>query len=105
MDTKEAISSIRINEVGYDELCLKYGKHLVNKEIELELESKDLAYQSFMSKINKARENKTLADTGTTKVLLKEALPAFCKGLKSFYEKSDSGKPGKRHICAVVLKQ
>ena len=105
MDTKEAISSIRINEVGYDELCLKYGKHLVDKEIELELESKDLAYQSFMSKINKARENKTLADTGTTKVLLKEALPAFCKGLKSFYEKSDSGKPGKRHICAVVLKQ
>lgn len=105
MDTKKAVSSIRINEVGYDELCLKYGKHLVDKEIELELESKDLAYQSFMSKINKARENKTLADTGTTKVLLKEALPAFCKGLKSFYEKSDSGKPGKRHICAVVLKQ
>lgn len=105
MDTKAAIDSIRINECGYDELCLKYGKHLVDKEIELELESKDLAYQAFMSKINKARENKTLADTGTTKVLLKEALPAFCKGLKSFYEKSDSGKPGKRHICAVVLKQ
>lgn len=105
MDTKEAINSIRINEVGYDELCLKYGKHLVDKEIELELESKDLAYQAFMSKINKARENKTLADTGTTKVLLKEALPAFCKGLKDFYTKADSGKPGKRHICAVVLKQ
>lgn len=105
MDTKAAIDSIRINEVGYDELCMKYGKHLVDKEIELELESKDLAYQSFMSKVNKARENKTLADTGTTKVLLKEALPAFCKGLKSFYEKADSGKPGKRHICAVVLKQ
>lgn len=105
MDTKESIAAIRINEVGYDELCMKYGKHLVDKEIELELESKDLAYQSFMSKINKARENKTLADTGTTKVLLKEALPAFCKGLKSFYEKADSGKPGKRHICAVVLKQ
>lgn len=105
MDTKAAIDSIRINECGYDELCLKYGKHLVDKEIELELESKDLAYQAFMSKINKARENKTLADTGTTKVLLKEALPAFCKGLKDFYTKADSGKPGKRHICAVVLKQ
>lgn len=105
MDTKEAINSIRINECGYDELCLKYGKHLVDKEIELELESKDLAYQAFMSKINKARENKTLADTGTTKMLLKEALPAFCKGLKDFYTKADSGKPGKRHICAVVLKQ
>lgn len=105
MDTKAAIDSIRINECGYDELCLKYGKHLVDKEIELELESKDLAYQAFMSKINKARENKTLADTGTTKMLLKEALPAFCKGLKDFYTKADSGKPGKRHICAVVLKQ
>lgn len=105
MDTKAAIDSIRINECGYDELCLKYGKHLVDKEIELELESKDLAYQAFMSKINKARENKTLADTGTTKVLLKEALPAFCKGLKDFYTKADSGKPGKRHICAVVLKK
>lgn len=105
MDTKVAIDSIRINECGYDELCLKYGKHLVDKEIELELESKDLAYQAFMSKINKARENKTLADTGTTKMLLKEALPAFCKGLKDFYTKADSGKPGKRHICAVVLKQ
>ena len=105
MDTKEAIDSIRINECGYDELCLKYGKHLVDKEVELELESKDLAYQAFMSKINKARENKTLADTGTTKMLLKEALPAFCKGLKDFYTKADSGKPGKRHICAVVLKQ
>lgn len=105
MDTKAAIDSIRINECGYDELCLKYGKHLVDKEIELELESKDLAYQAFMSKINKARENKTLADTGTTKMLLKEALPAFCKGLKDFYTKADSGKPGKRHICAAVLKQ
>ena len=105
MDTKAAIDSIRINECGYDELCLKYGKHLVDKEIELELESKDLAYQAFMSKINKARENKTLADTGTTKMLLKEALPSFCKGLKDFYTKADSGKPGKRHICAVVLKQ
>lgn len=105
MDTKEAIDSIRINECGYDELCLKYGKRLVDKEIELELESKDLAYQAFMSKINKARENKTLADTGTTKMLLKEALPAFCKGLKDFYTKADSGKPGKRHICAVVLKK
>ena len=105
MDTKESIAAIRINEVGYDELCMKYGKHLVDKEIELELESKDLAYQAFMSKINKARENKTLADTGTTKMLLKEALPAFCKGLKDFYTKADSGKPGKRHICAVVLKQ
>lgn len=105
MDTKESIAAIRINEVGYDELCMKYGKHLVDKEIELELESKDLAYQAFMSKINKARENKTLADTGTTKMLLKEALPGFCKGLKDFYTKADSGKPGKRHICAVVLKQ
>lgn len=105
MDTKAAIDSIRINECGYDELCLKYGKDLVDKEIELELESKDLAYQAFMSKINKARETKTLADRGTTQMLLKEALPAFCKGLKDFYTKADSGKPGKRHICAVVLKQ
>ena len=86
----------------YDVINLKEIKI---KEIELELESKDLAYQAFMSKINKARENKTLADTGTTKMLLKEALPAFCKGLKDFYTKADSGKPGKRHICAVVLKQ
>ena len=48
------LNQMTINENEYDDLCLKYGKARVDREIELELESKEDAFNSYMSKRNKA---------------------------------------------------
>ena len=104
MDTSEIIKAIRINECGYDELCQKYGKSLVDKEIALEIESKELAYNAFMANLNKQQANKNIASVGTSALIVKESIPAFCKGLNDFFEKANTGKPGKRHTTIGVLK-
>ncbi len=63
------LDKMTINEDDYDGLCLKYGKARVDREIQLELESKEDAFNSFMSKRNKAIKDGTLGTMGASKVL------------------------------------
>lgn len=93
-----------IDENNYDDMCLKYGKYRVDREIDLELESKDNAYNAFMSKRNKAISDNNLANIGTTKVLLSETIPAMVKGLDAWFAKVNNGKCGKRHRAASLAK-
>lgn len=93
-----------IDENNYDNMCLKYGKYRVDREIDLELESKDNAYNAFMSKRNKAISDNNLANIGTTKVLLSETIPAMVKGLDAWFAKVNNGKCGKRHRAASLAK-
>ena len=70
MSYYEKMDKFSIDEYSYDDMCLKYGKYRVDREISLELESKDNAYNAFMSKRNKAISDNNLTNIGTTKVLL-----------------------------------
>lgn len=98
----ENADKFSIDENNYDDMCLKYGKYRVDREIDLELESKDNAYNAFMSKRNKAISDNNLANIGTTKVLLSETIPAMVKGLDAWFAKVNNGKCGKRHRAASL---
>lgn len=98
----ENTDKFSIDENSYDDMCLKYGKYRVDREIDLELESKDNAYNAFMSKRNKAISDNNLANIGTTKVLLSETIPAMVKGLDAWFAKVNNGKCGKRHRAASL---
>lgn len=102
MSYYENADKFSINENNYDDMCLKYGKYRVDREIDLELESKDNAYNAFMSKRNKAISDNNLANIGTTKVLLSETIPAMVKGLDAWFAKVNNGKCGKRHRAASL---
>lgn len=99
------LDKMTINENEYDELCLKYGKARVDREIELELESKEDAFNSFMSKRNKAIKDGTLSTMGASKVLISEAVPVLSKAITRWFDKVNTGKPGKRHILAGLAKE
>lgn len=100
----DKLENFSCDDNEYEELCLKYGKARVDREIDLELESRENAYNSFMSKRNKAIQDGTIGTIGTTKTLISEAIPAMIKGLEKWYDKVNTGKPGKRHVLAGVLK-
>ena len=100
----ENLDKMTIDEDGYDDLCLKYGKARVDREIELELESKEDAFNAFMSKRNKAIKDGTLGTMGASKVLISEAVPVLSKAITRWFEKVDTGRPGKRHILAGLAK-
>lgn len=102
MSYYENADKFSIDENNYDDMCLKYGKYRVDREIDLELESKDNAYNAFMSKCNKAISDNNLANIGTTKVLLSETIPAMVKGLDAWFAKVNNGKCGKRHRAASL---
>ena len=102
MSYYENADKFSIDENNYDDMCLKYGKYRVDREIDLELESKDNAYNAFMSKRNKAISDNNLANIGTTKVLLSETIPAMVKGLNAWFAKVNNGKCGKRHRAASL---
>lgn len=104
MSYYENADKFSIDENCYDDMCLKYSKYRVDREIDLELESKDNAYNSFMSKRNKAISDNNLATVGTTKVLLSETIPAMVKGLDAWFAKVNNGKCGKRHRAASLAK-
>lgn len=104
MSYYENADKFSIDENNYDDMCLKYGKYRVDREIDLELESKDNAYNAFMSKRNKAISDNNLANVGTTKVLLSETIPAMIKGLDAWFAKVNNGKCGKRHRAASLAK-
>lgn len=102
MSYYENADKFSIDENNYDDMCLKYDKYRVDREIDLELESKDNAYNAFMSKRNKAISDNNLANIGTTKVLLSETIPAMVKGLDAWFAKVNNGKCGKRHRAASL---
>lgn len=102
MSYYENADKFSIDENCYDDMCLKYGKYRVDREIDLELESKDNAYNAFMSKRNKAISDNNLATVGTTKVLLSETIPAMVKSLDAWFAKVNNGKCGKRHRAASL---
>lgn len=104
MSYYENAEKFSIDENNYDDMCLKYGKYRVDREIDLELESKDNAYNAFMSKRNKAISDNNLANICTTKVLLSETIPAMVKGLDAWFAKVNNGKCGKRHRAASLAK-
>ena len=99
----ENMDKFSIDEDSYDSLCLTYGKHRVDREIEIELESKDNAFNAFMSKRNKAIADNNLTTIGTTKVLLSEAIPAMIKGLRDWFDKVNTGKSGRKHTAATLI--
>lgn len=83
----------------YDFLCSKYSKELVDEEINLELESQEMGYNSFMNAYLKNPAK------GTVNSLIRNTVPKYAAALKAFYEEANTGKPGKRHKCISLLKE
>ncbi len=83
-----------------DELYDLYGnKTVVDREIELELESKTIAYNKFMANLNKAKAEGNIM--GSTYRLMAEAMAPMVKAVKEFREAANNGKPGKRHSAVT----
>lgn len=83
-----------------EELYDYYGnKSIVDREIELELESKTIAYNKFMSNLNKAKSEGNLM--GSSYRLMSEAMAPMIKAVRKFREDANKGKPGKRHSAVT----
>lgn len=99
--------------VSYDSLVYLYGERRVNREIDLELESKELAKNKFLHDLyalssnqgNKLKERKQVALRGTGGTLLKEALPIYTTALSQLFRAMDNGKPGKRHVVCKLFRE
>lgn len=89
--------------VSYDDLVSLYGKSRVNREIDIEMESKELAKNKFLNELYKKTESGQRATTGTAKKFLEEALPLYIKGLNDFLEEANSGKSGRKHTLVKPL--
>jgi len=102
LENKIENNNNNINE--YEELCKLYGKSLVDQEINLELESQRLGYERFIKTINQNKGEGQAYKSGTTREIIKEAILVFSKGLKDWFDKTNTGKAGKRHVCASLIK-
>ena len=91
--------------VPYDDLVALYGTERVNREIDLELESKEIAKNRFLSSLSKRAAEGAIAEIGTTKDLLKEAIPVCAKAIEEFKMEADNGKAGRKHICVKLLRE
>lgn len=100
-------------DTSYESLVSQYGESLVNQEIDLELESKEIAKEKFLHdlyaqnnpSVNKLKERKQSQLKGTTGTLLKECIPVFQQGLERYYKAVDTGRPGKRHIICSLFRE
>lgn len=88
----------------YDQLVDLYGRDRVDREIDIELSSKEDAFNSFMANRNKAIEDGALSAMGASKVLISEAVDIFATAIDKWVAKADTGKCGKRHILVTLLK-
>lgn len=104
-DIYNPTKGLRISENTYDDLCLKYGKTRVDREIDLEFESKELAYNSFMANLNKKTSEGNITEVGTSKVILEEALPRYTNAIQAFFNYANSGKCGKRHQIVSIIRE
>ena len=87
---------------NYDLLVKNYGKTLVDKELDIELESQALGKEKFL-KSCQVREFGT--PSGTAQVILEEAVTKYFHSLVDYYNKANNGKAGKRHKLVSVLRE
>lgn len=82
-----------------------YGNvSLVKREIDLELESKTLAYNKYMRLLNQNTANGVLS--WSTQTLMSEAMSPLIKAIQAFLDGASSGKSGRRNtaykMCAPL---
>ncbi len=88
--------------VSYDDLVSKYG-NLVDKEIELELEAKTMAFNKFMKMVDEKKAKGLASETNTSITLISESIPVMAKAIEQFFAECDTGKAGKRHTAYKLV--
>lgn len=89
--------------VSYENLVSKYGKQLVDKEIELELEAKTVAFNNFMKTLNYKKANGLASETSTSITLISESIPVLSRAIQGFFDACNTGKAGKRHTAYKLV--
>lgn len=85
-----------------DNLYSLYGnKTIVDREIELELESKTIAYNRFMSNLNKAKAEGNLL--GSSYRLMSEAMSPFVAKLNEFRDTANAGRSGRKNTAVLHM--
>ena len=88
-------------KLSLEQLTSIYGnRSLVEREIQLEIESKSLAYNRYMTLLNKSREKGI--PTGTLEVIISECMSPMINHLKVFLDEASKGKSG-RYSTAIRL--
>ena len=95
-----AIDSKVINEDLYGELVSKYGQERVDREIALEEESRDMAFEAYMANLARRSEDGSRADVGTASTLVKEALGVYTNKIQNYCDLCLQAKAG-RHPALV----
>ena len=84
-----------------DDLYDYYGnKTIVDREIELELESKTIAFNRFMSNLNKAKAEGNIMGAGYR--LMSEAMSPMVKKVHEFRTEAISGKTGRKTLLCYL---
>lgn len=90
-----AIDSKVIKEDLYLDLVCKYGQERVDREIALEEESRDMAFESYMANIARRQKDGSRAEVGTAATLVKEAIGIYTNKIQTYYDltlKSGAGR-------------
>ena len=92
-------------KISLEDLYKLYGNvSLVKREIDLEMESKTLAYNKYMKILNDNQANGVLSPS--TQILMSEAMTPLIKAIQSFLDDASQGKTGRRNtaykVCAPL---
>lgn len=85
-----------ISNDEYDNLVSKYGKGIVDQEIKLEEESRDMAFESYMANLARRQEAGTRADAGTANTFVKESLGIYTNKIQTFCDLAKQMGRGRR---------
>lgn len=88
----------------YKKLCSQYGEKLVETEYMLELRSQAIATNKFLKNLERNRQSGDIEKLGTTKEIIKEAIPVLTAAIDNWFKEVDTGKPGKRHKCSSLAR-
>lgn len=99
------ITNTILSKDEYEDLCNRFSKDLVDREIQLEYDTKEESYSNYLNKLNKEEVSTMDALKGTVIQVIKGSLNAYALQIQAFYNEANTGKPGKRHQLVAVLNQ
>ncbi|RWM72882.1 DNA-directed RNA polymerase [Mesorhizobium sp.] len=83
---------------------LTHHDHLLQRQIELEIEMSGLGRDRYLSRVRKNIDKERGYETDTGRCILEGSVPLVAEGVSRFIEDAYSGRPGPRAVAARLIK-
>ncbi|AIK68488.1 DNA-directed RNA polymerase [Mesorhizobium phage vB_MloP_Lo5R7ANS] len=83
---------------------MTHHDHLLQRQIELEIEMSGLGRDRYLSRVRKNIDKERGYETDTGRCILEGSVPLVAEGISRFIEDAYSGRPGPRAVAARLIK-